>query len=802
MVHHILHHISRCIVSHSTVASLQASYNNPNVRFPLQVDLRFSGNEIHWTDGSISRVITTQDGKCIIEGREGDYVHQLVVRLVCLSAQEHYKVHVTEVLEVVKRAPEKLGPAVEQRLLRVLSDAGEAFALELITALPGCGLAPAAASRLVSKLVITGAIVEALLNLTRACAQNFSEEELIGASGLLQHLSVLLRVSGPLRMAGLTIVLHVLQQHKQLRVEDVEAAGIQADLMLDILDEPEEIVPAKELLEVLTQTFYSSRAVTRERLIPLLQHTLAPQHLPSQGVLVKAVDTYGSVHNGLESLLAQRDEHAVALAGRLVEFLAWAIQDPSALAPGTIQATAHLLSSVCRQLPKEVASLLGAAPAEELLAGLGRLLLGQLREEESQPLLLLWLQFCLLADDESVVRWGAPLCEANAPYLLRCSWEDQDLMGFIEKLHHKAPRGGSEASWKAAQQAYNQLVSAMLTAHRDATPAAGLRCLNALVRACSSAGRTRPILVSCLKDKLPAIIPLLRLSDVDMREGAAKLISLLLELSDKERRILLEAYGSGSQDGLQGSTAAACDEGALDGTLFLLSDLSSTTARDAPRVGTVEAEHFDRVAKMIEPLLMPNSNVTVDGALGIQESKSQKGKPPSGGGLVLTPTTLENLRRVVELSRGNAPILLEGDTGVGKSATIMAAAEMASPPQQLVRFNMSRTVTIDELLGQVTMGDGGDFIFVKQPFTVAFETGCWLLLDEINLAQDNVLQCIEEAIDTGMLVIKDSSSASSHVRKIVMHENFRLFATQNPNSGFFKVCKREVVGFSADEWLG
>ena len=95
-----------------------------------------------------------------------------------------------------------------------------------------------------------------------------------------------------------------------------------------------------------------------------------------------------------------------------------------------------------------------------------------------------------------------------------------------------------------------------------------------------------------------------------------------------------------------------------------------------------------------------------------------------------------------------------GGTGVGKSATVMAAAEVLNLEKPLIRFNMSSQVTIDDLLGKVIIQQNQngceEFIFCAQPFTVAFSEGHWLLLDELNLAQDLVLQCIETAIDTGV----------------------------------------------------
>lgn len=79
-----------------------------------------------------------------------------------------------------------------------------------------------------------------------------------------------------------------------------------------------------------------------------------------------------------------------------------------------------------------------------------------------------------------------------------------------------------------------------------------------------------------------------------------------------------------------------------------------------------------------------------------------------------------------------------GPTGVGKSATISSAAKLTG--NELIRFNMSSRISIDDLLGKIVLvtGEGGreEFQFSPGPFTVAFQEGKWLLLDELNLAQD------------------------------------------------------------------
>lgn len=84
----------------------------------------------------------------------------------------------------------------------------------------------------------------------------------------------------------------------------------------------------------------------------------------------------------------------------------------------------------------------------------------------------------------------------------------------------------------------------------------------------------------------------------------------------------------------------------------------------------------------------------------------------------------------------------KGATGVGKSATIAAASRATK--NRLIRFNMSSRITIDDLLGKVVLCADENvrglakegFQFLPGPFTQAFRDGYWLLLDELNLAQD------------------------------------------------------------------
>ena len=165
--------------------------------------------------------------------------------------------------------------------------------------------------------------------------------------------------------------------------------------------------------------------------------------------------------------------------------------------------------------------------------------------------------------------------------------------------------------------------------------------------------------------------------------------------------------------------------------------------------------------------------------------------PPESVRLVYVASTKRNILRVLKCQQSLEPILLEGDTGVGKSAAVTEAARLLRRP--IIRFNMSRSVTCSDIIGHVSLCSKSSQLvqFEPGPFTAAFENGLWLLLDELNLSSDEVLQCIELALDTGRLVVEDYSSDRGRI-EIKKHKNFLLFATQNPNAGGFKGM-REVL---------
>ena len=155
----------------------------------------------------------------------------------------------------------------------------------------------------------------------------------------------------------------------------------------------------------------------------------------------------------------------------------------------------------------------------------------------------------------------------------------------------------------------------------------------------------------------------------------------------------------------------------------------------------------------------------------------------SNSQFIQTKGALSRVEKVINGIKSGIPLLLEGETGTSKTATARQAAKIIN--QHAIVFNFSSQTTVEDLLGRMSKNNDSwsGFSFIKGPFTEAFEKGYCLILDEINLAHETVLQCIESSLDSKTLSLDYTGSEID--KTIKMHEDFHLIATQNPLTNRF-----------------
>ena len=183
-------------------------------------------------------------------------------------------------------------------------------------------------------------------------------------------------------------------------------------------------------------------------------------------------------------------------------------------------------------------------------------------------------------------------------------------------------------------------------------------------------------------------------------------------------------------------------------------------------------------------------HITKENFLNIKNEKFELNLEDIKGNFIPTDEAKERLQKIKNFFDSRIPVMLEGPTGTSKTKTIQVLCDILK--KKLIRFNLSSETTIEDLIGR--LGSCGEnswssFKFVPGPFTEAFEKGYVLLLDEVNLGQKSVLQCMETALDTGE--IKQDIPGCGTIKK-TMNKDFILVATQNPRMEGFSNQRDEL----------
>lgn len=116
-------------------------------------------------------------------------------------------------------------------------------------------------------------------------------------------------------------------------------------------------------------------------------------------------------------------------------------------------------------------------------------------------------------------------------------------------------------------------------------------------------------------------------------------------------------------------------------------------------------------------------------------------------------TTRSNLHRVLRAYQLQKPILIEGPPGVGKTSLIENLAKLSG--RTLTRVNLSEQTDMMDLLGSeypsISEKEGEDddiqFRWCDGVLLRAIKEGHWFLIDEMNLAQQSVLEGLNAILD-------------------------------------------------------
>lgn len=140
---------------------------------------------------------------------------------------------------------------------------------------------------------------------------------------------------------------------------------------------------------------------------------------------------------------------------------------------------------------------------------------------------------------------------------------------------------------------------------------------------------------------------------------------------------------------------------------------------------------------------------------------------------IITPFIRRNLDNLIRAaSTRRSPVLIQGPTSAGKTSMIEYLAKKSG--NKFVRINNHEHTDLQEYLGTY-VSINGKLQFQEGILVKALREGHWIVLDELNLAPTDVLEALNRLLDDNReLLIPETQET------VRPHENFMLFATQNP----------------------
>ena len=141
---------------------------------------------------------------------------------------------------------------------------------------------------------------------------------------------------------------------------------------------------------------------------------------------------------------------------------------------------------------------------------------------------------------------------------------------------------------------------------------------------------------------------------------------------------------------------------------------------------------------------------------------------------IITPFVESNLLNLVRAtSTRRFPVLLQGPTSSGKTSMVEYLAKVSG--NMFVRINNHEHTDLQEYIGTYVSAPDGQLQYQEGILVRALREGYWVVLDELNLAPSDILEALNRLLDDNReFLIPETQEV------VRPHENFMLFATQNP----------------------
>ncbi len=146
----------------------------------------------------------------------------------------------------------------------------------------------------------------------------------------------------------------------------------------------------------------------------------------------------------------------------------------------------------------------------------------------------------------------------------------------------------------------------------------------------------------------------------------------------------------------------------------------------------------------------------------------------------LDAPTADTVLHVAKAVSVREPCLLEGETSTAKTSAVLYLAALLGQP--VVRLNLHGQTDTGELIGRHVPSEtdgSGPFVWQEGAVLRAMREGCWLLLDELNLAEPQILERLNSLLERAPSLVV-SEHEGERIGPDQIHADFRLIATMNP----------------------